>query len=191
MDATQRKKLLDFARRVLRAKLSGQPLPPAPPDCEGPEPAGGVFVTLKNAGRLRGCIGCFQPKGGLAETVREMAVAALQDWRFRDNPVTLDELDGLTIEISILSPMVRTHDPLSLKPGVHGIYIRRGSRSGCFLPQVATEQGWTAEQFLSYCCAGKAGLPSHAWKDPETEVYLFTAEVFSEEDFKDESRRNG
>jgi uncharacterized protein (TIGR00296 family) len=67
---------------------------------------------------------------------------------------------------------------LSLRLGVDGIYIKSGSLSGCFLPQVATETGWNKEEFLSYCCSHKAGLPADAWKQPDTEVYLFTAEVF-------------
>jgi len=82
--------------------------------------------------------------------------------------------------ISVLSPMQRTKDPLSLELGVHGILIQRGGRSGCFLPQVAPEQQWTKEQFLSYCCSHKAGLSPDAWNDPATEVYLFSAEVFGE-----------
>ena len=69
---------------------------------------------------------------------------------------------------------------VSLELGRHGIYIKRGWASGCFLPQVATETGWSKEEFLSQCCGGKASLPSDAWKDAETEVYLFTAEVFGE-----------
>jgi len=180
MEAARQKRLLELARESIRAHLAGEPLPPVPMELDGPENFGGAFVTLKNSGRLRGCIGRFHPRARLGSTVQEMAVAALHDERFCDQPVTLGELDALTIEISVLSTMARTDDPLSLRPGVHGIYVRNGPRSGCFLPQVATEQGWNAEQFLSYCCAGKAGLRSEAWKDPQTEVYLFTAEVFRE-----------
>jgi uncharacterized protein (TIGR00296 family) len=78
----------------------------------------------------------------------------------------------------------RISDPLAFELGKHGIYVRRGLASGCFLPQVATETGWGKEEFLSYCCAHKAGLAADAWKDPQTEVYLFTAEAFGA-DFKD------
>jgi len=77
-----------------------------------------------------------------------------------------------------LSPLERTDDPLSLRLGVDGIYIKKSHASGCFLPQVATETGWTKEEFLGYCCSHKAGLADDAWRDPETEVYLFSAEVF-------------
>jgi len=182
MDQTLRQLLLSFARQTIRAHLSGQPLPEIPSGCEATADLGGAFVTLKNAGRLRGCIGRFSPTEGLGQTVQQMAIAALSDWRFHDDPITLDELNQLNIEISILSPMKRTNDPLSLELGVHGIMIRKGGRSGCFLPQVAREQNWSKEQFLSRCCTGKAGLPANAWKDSDTEVFLFAAEAFHEND---------
>jgi uncharacterized protein (TIGR00296 family) len=104
--------------------------------------------------------------------------SASKDPRFFGYPLTAKDLRDLDIEISVLSPLERTDNPLGLRLGVDGIYIKRGYASGCFLPQVATETGWTTEEFLSYCCSHKAGLPSDAWKDPRTEVYLFTAEVF-------------
>ncbi len=179
MDADKKTQLLDLARRTITAKLNNQPLPDLPL-METESGFGGAFVTLKNAGELRGCIGQFLPDTGLAETVQEMALSALRDPRFRRNPVTANELDAIDIEISILSPMLRTNDPLSLDLGKHGIYIRRGFSAGCFLPQVADETGWSKDEFLSHCCAGKAGMTADAWKDPNTEVYLFTAEVFGE-----------
>jgi len=121
----------------------------------------------------------------LVELVVEMAKAsATSDPRFFADRITADELDQLDVEISVLSPLKRVDDPLSLRLGVDGIYIKKGGASGCFLPQVATETGWSKEEFLSYCCAHKAGLPPDAWKDADTEVYLFTAEVFGSE-FKD------
>ena len=139
----------------------------------------GCFVTLKNRGRLRGCIGQFTSEIALIELVVQMAGAsATGDPRFFADPLTADELDRLDIEISVLSPLKQTDDPLTLRLGVDGIYIKKAGASGCFLPQVATEAGWNREEFLSYCCAHKAGLPPDAWKDPQTQVYLFTAEVF-------------
>jgi uncharacterized protein len=139
----------------------------------------GCFVTLKNGEELRGCLGNFVSDKPLIELVRDMAMAsATQDPRFFHDPITPKELEELSIEISVLSPLKKTNDPLSLRLGVDGIYIKRGYASGCFLPQVATETGWSKAQFLSYCCAHKAGLPADAWKDPKTEVYLFSAEVF-------------
>jgi len=183
MDEAQHKTLLTFARETIRARLTGgEPPPPPAVEIEAAR-FGGAFVTLHNGRMLRGCIGRFGASASLAETVREMALAALDDPRFRSHPVTAAELPELTIEISVLSPMRRTADPLSLELGVHGILIRKGDQSGCFLPQVATEQKWSKEQFLSHCCAGKAGLPPDAWKGPDAEVFLFSAEVFGEAEF--------
>ncbi len=108
-----------------------------------------------------------------------MAVSsATKDTRFFNDVITVAEMDQLDIEISVLSRLKHTDDPLSLRPGVDGIYIKNGFASGCFLPQVATETGWSKEEFLSQCCAHKAGLPPQAWQDEDTEVYLFTADVF-------------
>jgi AmmeMemoRadiSam system protein A len=181
MDEVQRRQLLAYVRGVVKAMLSKQKPPAAPKLDPRVNRCSGAFVTLRNQGRLRGCIGRFASGADVVQTVREMAQAALEDTRFFHDPVSADELPELDIEISILSPMRRTSDPLSLELGIHGILIRHGGRSGCFLPQVAVEQGWNKEEYLSHCCAHKAGLPADAWKDPDTEVSLFTAEVFGEE----------
>jgi AmmeMemoRadiSam system protein A len=185
MDDVQRKILLKTARDTVEACLTGGQLPKPESDDPQLNAPCGCFVTLKNQGRLRGCIGQFTSDSPLIELIVDMARAsATGDPRFFADRITADELEALDIEISVLSPLKRTDDPLSLQLGVDGIYIKRGCTSGCFLPQVATETGWSKEDFLSYCCAHKAGLPADAWKDPKTEVYLFTAEVFGA-DFKD------
>jgi AmmeMemoRadiSam system protein A len=179
MDTRQQKLVLSIARDAVRAAVQGKSYVAPPTDDPELTATCGCFVTLKSHGRLRGCIGQFISNRPLIELVAEMAEAsAVKDPRFADNRITTRELDDLDIEISVLSPLQRTDDPLSLRLGVDGIYIKRGYASGCFLPQVAAETGWTAEEFLSYCCFHKAGLPADAWKDPSTEVYLFTAEVF-------------
>lgn len=180
MSPATAKSLLELARATIAAHLAGGPPPVVPELADEPAEFGGVFVTLRVGGRLRGCIGRFHPDGGLAQTVQAMAVAALGDPRFRDMPILLGELGRLRIEISVLSPMVRTTDPLSLEAGVHGVYVRRDMCGGCFLPQVASEQKWDMLTLLSRCCADKAGLPADAWKDPQTEVYAFTCEVLAE-----------
>jgi len=185
MDDTQKRTLLTVARDTVKAVITGGQVPK--PTSDDPELKAhcGCFVTLKNHDRLRGCIGQFTSEVPLIELVVEMAkVSATGDPRFFANPISSRELGELDVEISVLSPLQITDDPMSLRLGVDGIYIKRGCTSGCFLPQVATETGWGKEQFLSYCCSQKAGLPTDAWKDPETEVYLFTAEVFGAE-FKD------
>lgn len=184
MNDQQKQTLLKVARDTVEAVVNRKPSPR--PESDDPElnvPCG-CFVTLKNRGRLRGCIGKFISDRPLIELVAEMAKSsATSDPRFFADPVVPAELENLDIEISVLSPLKRTDDPLSLRLGVDGIYIKKGRASGCFLPQVATETGWSKEDFLSYCCAHKAGLPPDAWRDPQTEVNLFTAEVFGA-DFK-------
>ena len=185
MNDQQKQTLLKVARDTVEAVIKPKKI--TKPESDDPElnaPCG-CFVTLKNRNRLRGCIGQFTSDSPLIELVAEMAKAsATGDPRFFGDPITAGELEKLDIEISVLSPLQKTDDPLSLRLGVDGIYIRQGRASGCFLPQVATETSWSKEQFLSYCCAHKAGLAADAWKDPKTQVYLFTAEAF-EADFKD------
>ncbi len=185
MNDAQKRTLLKVARDSVEVAVTGgKVLKPASDDPQLNAPCG-CFVTLKNQDRLRGCIGQFTSEMPLIELVVDMAKAsATSDPRFFADRITAGELDQLDIEISVLSPLKLTREPLSLRLGVDGIYIKKGYVSGCFLPQVATETGWSKEEFLSYCCAHKAGLPSDAWKDPKTEVYLFTAEVFGSE-FKD------
>jgi AmmeMemoRadiSam system protein A len=179
MNEAQKRELLDLARDTVRAVVAGQT--PSTPQSNDPElnATCGCFVTLKNAGRLRGCIGQFTSDRPLVELVVEMSrAAATSDPRFLADPIVSAELNDLDVEISVLSPLKKTDDPLSLTLGTDGIYIKRGCASGCFLPQVATETGWNKEQFLSNCCAHKAGLAADAWKDPQTEIFLFTADAF-------------
>jgi AmmeMemoRadiSam system protein A len=178
----QRRTLLQIAREAVAAAVGGHRPPRRTVDDPQLAEHRGAFVTLKTGERLRGCIGQFIADRPLWEVVQRMAVAAaVEDPRFFDDPIRPDEVADLNIEISVLSPLERTDDPLSLELGKHGIYIRKGHRSGCFLPQVATETGWSKEEFLSHCCAGKAGLAPDDWRDPATEVYLFTAEIIHED----------
>lgn len=181
MTEKQRQILVEIARDSIRCAIIGSSARRVDGENEGLDEACGCFVTLKNDGQLRGCLGQFTSDEPLRKLVRQMATAsATRDMRFAGDPITADELDKLDIEISVLTPLERTADPLSLRLGIDGIYIVKAGRTGCFLPQVATETGWTAEEFLSYCCRHKAGLKPDAWKDPDTEVYFFTAEVFGE-----------
>ncbi len=176
------RRLLRAARAAVSETL-GRPLPRSDAADSVASPAGschGLFVTLSVSGKLRGCIGTFAPTDRVEESVREVARSALRDPRFQHCPLTLEDLPRLTIELSILSPLQRIADPLTLTPGVHGMIIRRGNRSGCFLPRVPVDRGWTMEEALSQCCVMKAGLPADAWKKGETEVWAFTAVVFSE-----------
>jgi AmmeMemoRadiSam system protein A len=179
MNEAQKQILLAVARDAVRAVINDSQVPEHKSDNPELNEHCGCFVTLKNHSRLRGCIGQFTSDKPLIELVVEMAKAsATGDPRFFANPITPRELDELDVEISVLSPLKRTDDPLSLRLGVDGIYIKKGYASGCFLPQVAEETGWSKEEFLSYCCARKAGLSPDAWRDKDTEVHFFTAEVF-------------
>ena len=187
LTAEAREKLLDIARRSVEAAVKGEPAPALPPEAlrgELGEALGeprGAFVTLKTRGRLRGCLGHFEADKPVRERVREMARAsALDDPRFHSDRIRPDELAEVDVEISVLYPRERIDDPLAVELGRDGIYVRRDAAAGCYLPQVATETGWTKEQFLSSCCSQKAGLAADAWKDPATEVYRFRAEVFGE-----------
>jgi len=138
----------------------------------------GAFVTLKKHGQLRGCIGTFEARGPLFRTVEEMAqAAAFNDPRFP--PVTTEELRDLSIEISALTPLRKVGSIDEIEVGKHGIYIIRGFYRGVLLPQVATEYGWDKITFLEETCH-KAGLPADAWKDKDTEIFIFSAEVFSD-----------
>lgn len=140
----------------------------------------GAFVTLHKGEELRGCIGFLESAEPLNETVCRMSVeAAVGDPRFP--AVSLSELPGLKIEISILTKPARVSGPEAVVMLRDGVIIRRGCCQGVFLPQVAAETGWDREKFLSVLCTNKAGLPANAWKDKETEIYTFQAEVFAEE----------
>ena len=141
---------------------------------------GAAFVTLKNRGELRGCIGSMVAVAPLHECIIENACNACRDPRFVDNPVTEKEVPALSIEISVLSPMRRLDDLTKIQVGRDGLLMGLGNRHGVFLPQVPVEQGWNREQYLSNLCR-KAGLPESALKDPQTEFYRFSAQVFGEE----------
>ncbi len=145
---------------------------------------GGAFVTLLRGERLRGCVGQIVETTDLTACVKRAATAVLRDDRFSSHPVTATELPDLRIEVSVLSLPAPMRSPDAITPGVHGVIIHRGGQSGCFLPKVATMQRWDAETFLSQCCVQKAGLPTDAWREPQTRVLLFTVEEFreSEED---------
>lgn len=139
----------------------------------------GAFVTLRKNGELRGCIGRFSSDIPLYQLVQQMSVAsATEDNRFL--PVTPDETGHIDVEISVLSPMKRVYSPDDIILGRHGIYIKKGMYSGTFLPQVATETGWSKEEFLGHCSRDKAGIGWDGWKDAE--LYTYEAFVFSEKE---------
>lgn len=170
--------LLRLTRRSVEYAVRNHAVaPPEPGDDAGPDTS--VFVTLEKNGRLRGCIGSIRPRMPLKAAIKKFALsAALQDHRFP--PVTPEELDDITVELSILSPLEKADSYQDVVPHKHGVIIERGMRTGVFLPQV-WEHFHTRDAFLSELASQKAGLPRDAWKDPKTTLYLFTVHAYKEE----------
>jgi len=171
--------LLILARNTLLSRIGGQKTSLQAEDELTPALRApcGAFVTLKIRGQLRGCIGNFSAETPLFRTVRDMALsAALRDPRFP--PLKAGELDEIDIEISVLTPMKRINSIEDFVLGRHGVYIKKNGRSGTFLPQVAKETGWTAEEFLGHCSRDKAGIGWDGWKTAE--VYVYEARGFGE-----------
>jgi hypothetical protein len=138
----------------------------------------GAFVTLKEDGKLRGCIGYTAPVTPLYLTVRDVAAyAAVQDPRFA--PVSPAELDKLEYEISVLSPMRRVMDVAQIQVGRDGLVMRNGGREGLLLPQVPGEFGWDHDAFLAATCE-KAGMERDCWRSGDTDIFSFTALVFND-----------
>ena len=137
----------------------------------------GVFVTLKVAGELRGCVGYPHPHKPLAEAVAEMAVSsAHQDFRFA--PLKPGELENTKIEISVLSLPQPVERPEQIEVGRHGIIVSKGFHKGLLLPQVPIEHHWDRETFLEHGCL-KAGLEPDEWRKG-AKIEVFSAQVFSE-----------
>jgi AmmeMemoRadiSam system protein B/AmmeMemoRadiSam system protein A len=175
LSAGEKKELLVLARRSVESFVRDGKAPEdqsADPNFTAPR---GVFVTLTEKGELRGCIGFIEPVYPLGLAVARCAVyAASEDPRF--SPVRPDELAHLSYEISVLTPLRRITDPTLVQVGRHGLVIAQGARRGLLLPQVATENHWSREEFLSQTCV-KAGLSSDAWKRG-AEISTFEAIVF-------------
>lgn len=175
-----RRLALRIARAALDVTVFGGPALPLPGEDRPPfcEP-GACFVTLRDPDRmLRGCLGTLEARRPLAEEIRAMAAAsASRDPRFL--PVTAEELPGLRIDISVLSPLQPVADVGSIVTGQHGVMVRKGAHQGVLLPQVAVEHGWDAERLVSETCR-KAGLPPEAAHAPDLEILVFGADVFGD-----------
>lgn len=177
LSGNEKRTLLQLARQAIRSRCLEEPMPSTTTDSDRLKEKRGAFVCLHKGEDLRGCIGMIEAKAPLLETVGSMAVqAAFSDPRFC--AVQADELDDLEIEISVLTPLEPVSDASRIEIGKHGLYIRKGYHSGLLLPQVAVERGWSPTELLEWTCK-KAGLPDQAWKDPDTEIFMFSADVFS------------
>ena len=182
----EKQMLKEIALTSIQDSLDGKPISHLIPDVPSPTRSlspltshlsekCGAFVSLHKQGRLRGCIGHFGEDVPLHEIVAEMArAAAFEDPRF--SPVRKEELEDIDIEISVLTPMRRIQSLDEFELHRHGIYIRKGYRSGTFLPQVADEVNWTKEEFFSHCAQDKAGIGWDGWRDAE--LYIYEAIVF-------------
>lgn len=169
-------KLLEYARKTISYKLG---IESEKPEIELEGSQCGAFVTLKKEGNLRGCIGNIISDRPISETIQDMSEsAAFNDPRFL--PLTADEMEKISIEISILSPLKKVEDVTKIKTGRDGLLVRNGFRSGLLLPQVATEQKWDRETFINHTFI-KAGLNPDYINDENTEIFSFTADVFGEE----------
>jgi hypothetical protein len=177
-----RKELLQIARKTVESYVRKRTVPSIGTEELSPDLLvhSGAFVTLHKDGNLRGCIGRFNADEPLFRVVQDMAVSSsTQDSRF--SPVKPDELDQIDIEISVLTPLKKIESIDEITLGKHGIYLKKGLASGTFLPQVATETGWTLEEFLGHCARDKAGIGWDGWK--EAEIYTYEAIIFSEKEF--------
>jgi MEMO1 family protein len=169
----EKKELLALAKNAIDEYVTKGKAPDMRADNPKFRTAGAAFVTIKEKGSLRGCIGHVQAVMPLYESILKNAVAASSsDPRFP--PMKKEELKDIDIEISVLSPLTPVKNIKEIQVGKHGLVIRKGYQSGLFLPQVATEFGWDRETFLRHLCL-KAGLPEDAWKDAE--ISRFTAEI--------------
>lgn len=180
---TDKKILLDIARSTVEDYVNKRSVPKINPKgfSENLLTSTGAFVTLHKHGKLRGCIGRFEPDLQLYKVVQDMAIsAATRDYRF--SPVKPDELDDIDIEISVLTPLKKIDSADEIVLGKHGIYIKTGYSSGTFLPQVAKQTGWDLEEFLGHCSRDKAGIGWEGWK--EADLYTYEALIFSEKELE-------
>jgi AmmeMemoRadiSam system protein A len=172
-------KLLNYARKIIADSLSIENKIYVSEFNEDIfEEKCGAFVTLHITGALRGCIGYIKGVKNIPDTISDMAKsAAFNDPRF--NPLSKNEYNQIDIEISVLSPIEEVDDISNIKVGRDGIIISRGYNSGLLLPQVPVEQKWDRDTFIEHTCF-KAGLPGDAWRDKDTKIEKFSAQVFGE-----------
>ena len=175
LSTVDKQQLKQIALQSIKDQLAGKPIAQQTIHSSILNSKCGAFVSLHKHGRLRGCIGHFGEDYPLHEILARMArAAAFEDPRFM--PVTSDELADIDIEISVLTPMRRIQSIDEFQLHRHGIYIKKGYRSGTFLPQVADEVNWTKEEFLGHCAQDKAGIGWDGWRDAE--LYVYEAIVF-------------
>jgi AmmeMemoRadiSam system protein A len=170
--------LLEIAREAIYSQVTNKKHAPTPREEKTLNERSGCFVTIKQDGKLRGCIGNFQSQQPLFREVAAMAAAAAtEDPRFA--PMQTADLDNFSLEITVLSPLEKIDDTEQIHVGTHGIYIEKGFHRGVLLPQVATEYGWDRETFLQQTCL-KAGIAADSWQHPDAEIYIFNGQIIHE-----------
>jgi len=171
--------LLNIARNALKKYLTEGEIPAVEETdlTETLREPTGAFVTLHKHEKLRGCVGRFKPELPLYQVVQKMAIAAAtHDMRFPE--VEAEEMDEISIEISVLTPMQKIESKEEFELEKDGIYIKKGSKAGTFLPQVAKKTQWDKDEFLGHCARDKARIGWDGWK--KADVYKYQAIVFSE-----------
>lgn len=170
--------LLAIARTAIERKINDETYNAVPREEKKLTDRAGCFVTIKQHGELRGCIGNFQSELPLYREVAQMAIAsATEDPRFP--PMQKVDLNNFNLEITVLSPLQKSEDIEEIIIGTHGIYIEKGPNRGVLLPQVATEYCWDRKTFLQQTCL-KAGLNADDWQLPDTEIYIFSGQIIND-----------
>jgi len=174
----EKKLLLEIAKKTIHAVVKNEIIP-EPPEVNGNLSLKyGVFVTIHKEDQLRGCIGYIMGVEPLITAVVKMAKSAsTEDPRFPS--ITIEELDKIEIEISVLSPLEKVDKIEDITVGKDGLLMKRNFYQGLLLPQVATENNWTLNEFLSHT-AMKSGMEPDSWKDKNTEIYKFQADIFNQ-----------
>jgi len=194
------KQLIKFARENIEYYLVRNRRIPIPDDIKSKfSDKYGAFVTLNrykvSGNPLRGCIGYIEPTYPLYDVIHKVSISsALEDPRFPS--VTIEEMDNIVIELSILTPpeLIKVDDQKEyinkIVIGRDGLIAERGIRRGLLLPQVPVDRGrnWDVETFLSHTC-NKAWLPDDAWKEKNTKIYSFQAILFEEKEPRGEVER--
>ena len=185
---TEGRAAVKLARKTIESFILGEVLPHhQAEEIDLPPVFGenrGVFVTLTEDGLLRGCIGHPYPDSTLKEAILDSAVsAATRDPRFP--PVEEEELDSITVEVTILTQPEKINAspkdlPDKVEIGKHGLIVKQGYCQGLLLPQVAPENKMDSIDFLSHTCM-KAGLSPDAWVKG-AEVYCFEGQIFKEKE---------
>lgn len=183
LDKTDKVNLLKIARETIETFVKKGFMPDIDPSgfSRALKTPAGAFVSLHKDGQLRGCIGSFVPDEPLYQVVQDMAISAsTKDYRFPR--VSTDELKEIDIEISVLTPLKKISSADEIVLGKHGIYMKKGYNTGTFLPQVATQTGWSLDEFLGHCARDKAGIGWYGWKDAD--LYTYEALIFDEKELK-------